>query len=82
MLLRVCIQEDVEYSLETLYSDNEGALNQVFSKSWPIKNPNEIFSADIIDFITCAKDLLLQLPVDVHVKHEWVTKIVKEQADS
>jgi hypothetical protein len=71
MLLWICNQEDVEYGSVTLYCDNEGALNQVFNKSRPFKNPYDFLSADI-DLITCARDLLLQLPIEVHVKHEWV----------
>jgi hypothetical protein len=71
MLLWICTQEDIDYGSLTLYCDNEGALNQVFNKSRPLKNPNEFLSADI-DLITCAKDLLLQLPLEAHVKREWV----------
>lgn len=37
----------------------------------PSNNPLQHLAADT-DLITCARDILLQLPVDVHISKEWV----------
>jgi hypothetical protein len=71
LLLWVCNEHDVESGDVTIYCDNISALNQVFTKTRPSNNPLKQLAADI-DLITCAKDILLQLPVDVHISKEWV----------
>jgi len=54
-----------------IYCENETALNEVFKNPLTTNNPYAYLAADI-DLITCARDLLLQLPLEVHLKKEWV----------
>lgn len=54
-----------------IYCDNDAALNEIFHIGIPSNNPYDFVTADI-DLITTARDLLLQLPVDVQIKHQWV----------
>jgi hypothetical protein len=55
----------------TIYCDKETAPNQTFSNAHPFNNPYTLLAADI-NIFTCAQDLLLQVPVKVQIKHEWV----------
>lgn len=66
-----CVTENVADGSITIYCDNGTALNQTFNCPHPSNNPYNLLAADI-KFITCAHDLLLQLPVTVHLKQEWV----------
>jgi hypothetical protein len=71
LLLRICNEHDVEGGDVIVYCDNISALNQVFTKTHPSNNPLKQLATDI-DLIACARDILLQLPVDVHISKEWV----------
>jgi hypothetical protein len=71
MIHWICEAEKVADGIITIYCDNEVALNQTFSKALPSNNSYKYLTADI-DMITCARDILLQLPVTVQIKHAWV----------
>ncbi len=67
----VCVAEKIEEGKVIIYCDNETALNEVFKTPRPTSNPYKQLAADI-DLITCVRDLLLQLPLSLEVKKEWV----------
>ncbi len=71
LLLWVCNESDIQHGNAVIYCDNETALNEVFKNPLTTNNPYAYLAADI-DLITCARDLLLQLPFEVQLKKEWV----------
>ncbi len=73
LLLWICRTQGIEEGSACIYCNNISALNQVFAKVRPPTNPFKQMAADI-DLIMCARDLLLQLPVDVGIAKEWVKK--------
>jgi hypothetical protein len=67
----VCRSANISHGHVTIYCDNESALRQMFTPTRPTNNPYKLLKADI-DLLTCGRDLLLQLPIDVSLTHEWV----------
>ncbi len=70
-LLWICTTQGIDSSSVRIFCDNESALHRVFATIQVSNNPLGQLSLDI-DLITCARDVLLQLPVDVKVAKEWV----------
>jgi ribonuclease HI len=64
-------QIPIDEGTVTIYCDNDAALNEMFYAGLPSNNPYTQLTADI-DLITMARDLLLQLPITVQIKHQWV----------
>ena len=69
MIHWICTAESIISGKITICCDNEAALNEVFTKPCPSNNPYRLLAAGI-DLITCARDLLLQLPLHIEVKKE------------
>ncbi len=67
----VCSMQGVDTGSVHLFCDNESALNHVFSTARALNNPLKQLFPDV-DLITCARDLLLQLPVGIYITKEWV----------
>jgi hypothetical protein len=67
----VCRSANISHGHVTIYCDNESALRQMFTPTRPTNNPYKSLKADI-DLLTCGRDLLLQLPIEVTLTHEWV----------
>jgi hypothetical protein len=71
IVLWVTALRSIEKGAVTIYCDNSSALDHVFAAIRMSNNPLQQLIADI-DLISCAKDLLLQLPVDIQIRKEWV----------
>ncbi len=71
LILWVCHTYNVETGNVIIYCDNISALNRIFTKERPSNNPLRQLAADI-DLITCARDMILRLPVAIHISKEWV----------
>jgi hypothetical protein len=67
----ICRSANISYGHITIYCDNESALHQMFTPTRTTNNPYKLLKADI-DLLTCGCDLLLQLPIEVSLKHKWV----------
>ncbi len=46
-------------------------FHQMFTPTLLTNNPYKLLKADI-DLLACGRDLLLQLPLEVSLKHKWV----------
>jgi hypothetical protein len=71
ILLWVTTFNSIETGSVTIYCDNTSALDRIFTAIRQSNNPLQQLIADI-DLISCARDLLLQLPVDIQIRKEWV----------
>lgn len=72
LLLWVCNKTSIKDGNVVIYCDNETAINNVFKNPLSTNNPYEHLAVDI-NLITCAREILvLQLPLDVQNKKEWV----------
>lgn len=65
----VCNQTGIETESARIYCDNISALDKVFTTIRHSTNPLHQLAPDI-DLLTCAQDLLLQLPVDITISEE------------
>jgi hypothetical protein len=73
-------QTQLEDRMVNICCSNDAALNEAFYTGLPSNNPYAQLAADI-NLITMAHDLLLQLPLAVQIKHQWVKGPYKGQQE-
>jgi hypothetical protein len=71
LLLWVCNESDIQHENAVITCDFETTLHEVFKNPLTNNIPYAYLAADI-DLITCVRDLLLEFPLEVHLKKEWV----------
>ncbi len=71
IILWVCNKHDIDSGSVRILCDSESALDQVFSTVRGSNNPLKQLASDF-DLLSCAKDILLHLPVNITVTKEWV----------